>query len=307
MVPFLVLLSALAAAFFILLYLLYRAAFGRSARRESAEDHIPSQEGYQRWKEPILANIHRIQAEVWEKVSITARDGIHLAGRLSPGGDGAPVVLAFHGYRSNALRDANGGYWYFRERGFRVLLVDQRAHGASGGHAITFGVKERYDCLDWIGYAQRRFGPETPLLLMGVSMGAATVLMASGLNLPPAVRGVIADSSYTSPAAILRKVLEKDLHLPLYPLVRLSARIFGGFDPEAVCAAQGASRAQVPLLLIHGDDDHFVPCSMSREIHTAAPGSTLVVVPGADHGMSFYENNAAYTAAADRLLRQVGL
>jgi len=302
--------SLLAVGFLALEYGLYRTAFGRDARRQAAPDEIPPAEGYQRWKEPTLHNIRRIQAQPLERVSVTARDGTPLCGRLSPGEPGAPVALMFHGYRSDALRDASGGYWVFREHGFRVLLADERAHGESGGRSITFGVRERYDVLDWIGYVRRRFGEETPVLLLGVSMGAATVLMTAGLSLPENVRGIIADSPYSSPAAILRKVIREDMRLPdrlCYPLVRLSARLFGGFDPDAASALEAVRQAEVPILLIHGEADAFVPTEMSRELAAASPRTRLLTVPEADHAMSFYEGNTAWTAAVDRLIRDAGL
>ena len=73
-----------------------------------------------------------------------------------------------------------------------MLLPDQRAHGYSGGHTITMGVKERYDARDWAVWARSHFGPEVPIFLMGVSMGAATVVLAAGLSLPDNVCGVVA-------------------------------------------------------------------------------------------------------------------
>ncbi len=62
--------------------------------------------------------------------------------------------------------------------GHNVLMIEERAHLESEGHTITFGIKERYDALDWIRYALQRFGEDTRIILVGISMGAATVLMA---------------------------------------------------------------------------------------------------------------------------------
>src|SRR5699024_9442027 len=142
----------------------------------------------------------------------------------------APLAIIFHGYKGFARRDGLGGYTLCKRLGFNVLLPDQRSHGASGGHTITMGVKERYDCRAWAWWAARRFGPETPLFLMGVSMGASTVLMASSLNLPGSVRGIIADCGYTSPREIARRCLPQYLPRlpvgPMYAIGRLGTLVF---------------------------------------------------------------------------------
>ena len=241
---------------------------------------------------------------------ITTKDGLRLHGRYYETAPGAPVQILFHGYRSNALRDFSGGLQLALESGCNALLVDQRAHGASGGKCLSFGVLERRDCLEWIEYVNERFGRDVPVVPVGVSMGAATVLMASGLELPENVVGIIADCGYTSPKEIICKVA-RDMKLParlVYPLVRLGARLFGGFDPDE-CSAEDALRsAKVPVLLIHGEDDRFVPCEMSRANHAACRSEArLLTVPGAGHGLSYLIDNAGYRSAVLSFLRSVGV
>ena len=138
-----------------------------------------------------------------------------------------------------------------------MLLPDQRAHGYSGGHTITMGVKERYDARDWTVWARSRFGPEVPIFLMGVSMGAATVLLAAGLNLPDNVCGIVADCGYTSPREITRKCLPEYLPgMPLeltYAVGRLGAILFGHFDPEdADCEAAAAQSTNSAMATVRG-------------------------------------------------------
>jgi len=176
-------------------------------------------------------------------------------------------------------------------------MVDQRAHGKSEGKTMTFGIRERHDVLSWLEYAIKRFGCKTPILLAGISMGAATVLMASGLNLPENVKGIMADCPYSSPKNILKTVM-RSLKMPdkiFYPLAKWSARIFGGFDLEAVSAREAVTECKVPVLLIHGDDDRFVPCSMSQECYDAcASEKRLVFVKDAAHGISYCVDGALY-------------
>ena len=162
----------------------------------------------------MLSLIRQMDEIPYEAVTISAQDGTKLAVRYYHVRDGAPLQIQLHGYRGTALRDFCGGNKLARESGQNTLVVDQRAHGKSGGTTITFGIRERLDCLCWVEYASQRFGSDIPVFLSGVSMGAATVLMASELELPANVVGIIADCPYSSPEAIIRKVCQQDMHLP---------------------------------------------------------------------------------------------
>ncbi|MBO4406613.1 MAG: alpha/beta hydrolase, partial [Clostridia bacterium] len=179
-------------------------------------------------KEKMRAMIARLDAVPFEPVEIRSSDGLTLRGRYYHAGDGAPLSIGFHGYRGTPVRDFSGGAMMSMRLGHNLLLVEERAHCGSGGHTLTMGIREKKDVLDWIAYARGRFGPGVKILLYGVSMGAATVLMAAGEDLPDSVRGVIADSPYTTPLEILKKVAVRDRRLPEKPAewaLRLAARL----------------------------------------------------------------------------------
>lgn len=231
----------------------------------------------------------------FEEVHIKAADGKKLFGRYYHVREGAPLNIEFHGYKGAALRDFCGGDPFSRRQGCNTLLVDQRAHGNSGGCTITFGVKERLDCLAWVNYAANRFGKETKIFLTGVSMGAATVLMASELPLPENVVGIIADSPYTSPKEIIQKVC-RDMKLParaIYPVLWLGALLFGHFRIVGG-AEEAVKHATVPILLLHGEGDGFVPCEMSQRISEAARDVTYVTFAGADHCLGYVVSPQKY-------------
>jgi len=147
--------------------------------------------------------------DVWTQ----SEDGLRLHGLWVEAEEAIGTAILVHGYHSTKLVDFGGSMAYLHRQGLNLLLVDQRAHGESGGHTIAFGVEERLDCLDWLKYAVGRFGCDTPMALYGVSMGAATVLMASGLGLPENVKCIVADCPYSSPRAIISKVC-RDMRLP---------------------------------------------------------------------------------------------
>lgn len=300
----LLILLALAAA-----YVCCQLAFG--VRAKAGEDifRLPKGEQYTVHQERSTAMI-KIAAEIpYEDVWITSHDGLKLHGKYYHAADNAPLQIMFHGYRSAAVRDFCGGLQEALKMGYNVLLVDQRAHGKSEGKYLTFGVKERYDCLAWVQYAVERLDPDTRILLYGMSMGAATVLMAAGLPLPKNVIGIVADCGYTAPPEILQKVVG-EMGYPVrlvYPLIRLGGRVYAGFDTKAASAAEAMEHCTLPVLFIHGEDDRFVPCQMSRENYRlcAATNKRLLTVPNAGHGISYMEDKEAYLNAVKSFLQSV--
>ena len=229
-------------------------------------------------------------------VEITAWDGTHLAGKWYDAGDG-PICILFHGYRGSGVRDFCGIHGIFHDMGISTLVVDQRAHGMSGGCTMTFGIKERLDCRDWVHFVQDRFGEARKIYLCGVSMGASTVLMASDLQLPANVVGIIADCPFSSPGKIIRKVIS-DMFFPawlLYPFALTGALLFGHFCLWSKSALQSVSHTTIPILLIHGSEDQYVPPEMSSEIFDRCAGNRyLEIFPGAGHGGSSVTDPVRY-------------
>jgi len=253
--------------------------------------------------DPYRPEMRRIFKELNERpceyVTITSHDGLTLSGRYYHVKDGAPLDIGFHGYRSSAMVDFSGGSALCFELGHNVLLVDQRAHGKSQGRTICFGLKERYDLLCWVEYAIQRFGKDVSILLQGVSMGGATVLMASNMDLPENVKGIIADCPYANAMDIILHV-GKEMPIPSWlmkPFVILGAKIFGGFDVTETDAIEAVKQTQIPILIIHGDGDTFVPCSMSAKVKDANPQMVSYrTISGAEHGISYLVDTPKYHA-----------
>lgn len=284
-------------------YYAYRTAFRFVDRRTNEQRWaIPDAEQYQKHKDYMESLIKEMADLPCEWVSIRSFDGTELWGRYYHVSEHAPLQIQMHGYQSDGIRDFCGGNKAARQMGMNTLVVDQRAHGRSGGHTLTFGVKERRDCLEWVKYVNERLGTETPVFLVGLSMGAATVLMASELDLPENVVGIIADCPYSSQKQIICNV-GNYMKLPmkiLYPFVELGAFLFGHFRISETSPVEAVRKAKVPVLLIHGEDDRFVPCEMSRKLYTAcASKATLVTVPEAGHGISYILDTEKYERAVE--------
>ena len=240
--------------------------------------------------ENIFRISHIMERIPHQQVTVKSHDGLTLYGRYYHVRDGAPLEILFHGYRSHPYRDCSGGHALSRKMGFNALVVDQRAHGKSDGTTICFGIKERFDVLSWIHYANDRLCGGSPIILSGLSMGAATVLMSTSLELPENVCCIIADSPFSAPSTIIEKVAA-DRHLPVAlcrPFIYLGAALYGRLNLLEMTAIRAVRNAKIPILLIHGEADRYVPYEMSLEICAACASRVEVATfPYAGHGLCY--------------------
>lgn len=288
-------------------YYAYRLAFyspmaGRDKTPEPIGKHYDSYRG------TIEKMFRTILERPFEEVTVISHDGLKLYGRYYHIADGAPLDIGFHGYKSTYVADFSGGSSLCITQGHNLLLVDQRAHGKSEGRTISFGIQERHDVMTWVRYALSRFGPETKICLMGVSMGAATVLMAAGLPLPANVKGIIADCPYAKAGDIIEEV-GKGMGFPSWftvPFARLGARLFGGFRLNETDVIRSVKQTATPILIIHGEQDTLVPPEMSALAQQANPKMVRrVTFPGANHAMSYLVDTERYWALAEEFFREV--
>ena len=243
------------ALFFIALYIIYRITFYSPHKGQDNIYDLPREVKTSEINDKTLNYINRLKDKPYEQVCITSIDGLKLYGKYYHQKDGAPLDIAFHGYRGTDIRDLSGCVTIIEEGERNLLFVDHRAHGKSQGHTITFGIKERYDCLSWVNYAIERFGKDVRIFIRGISMGATTVLMATELNLPDNVYGVLADCPFSSPKDIIKKVCREDMKLPaklVYPLIWLAGRVYGGFSVSETTAEKAVKKSNIPIIIIHG-------------------------------------------------------
>jgi len=246
----------------------------------------------------VDATAKKLESSGCTTVEIISHDGIKLVGHWYENPNAQRIVVAMHGWRSSWNQDFGMIADFLHDNGCSVLYAEQRGQNSSGGDHMTFGLLERYDCLDWINWVNENTQEELPIYLAGISMGATTVLMATGLELPGNVRGVVADCGFTSPYAIWKYVTEENLHLSYKLHGNLVERLcqrkirMGAKEYSTMDAMQGC---QIPVLFIHGADDTFVPVTMTYENYRACTApKQLLVVPGAQHGLSYYVEQDRY-------------
>ena len=276
-------------------YYFYRMAVSRAGVKTKEE--VPDERWKQHIKE-IEAGADWFWKQNPEFVHITNREGLTLYGYILTRPDAKRTAVCFHGYRSAPDRDFGASARTLYEEGCNLLLVDQRAHGRSEGKSLTYGVKERFDVVDWLAYWTARPEGKLPIYLHGVSMGCATVLMALGQPLPENVRGVIADCGFTSPYAIFHHILTENFHLPAFPVLpaaELFVKHLGGFSMKEYSTLDALKTNRIPVLFIHGEEDTFVPTRMGVENYEACTAEKeLFLVPGARHAESWFIDNAGY-------------
>ncbi len=287
----------------------YRFSFYYPPAKRKEPYAISGDEGYsQDIAERLHEGARQMKSVPYEEVSIRAKDGCTLHARYFEFCPGRPLEIFFHGYHGTAAWDGYGCFRFCKAHRHNLLIVEMRAHGKSESNTITFGIKERYDCLLWAEYAAERFGPETAIILSGLSMGSATVMMASELPLPGNVKAIIADCGYTSPEAVMKNFAVK-MHIPVtigYFFARLGARIFGGFDLNESSAIEAVGHTSVPILFIHGDQDEVVPFSMCEELFQACSSvKRKVVVENSTHAVNAVTDYEKYEREVEDFLRHV--
>lgn len=236
-----------------------------------------------------------------EKLEIKAKDDITLRATAyynkTENQENHNWVIVAHGYRSKPSWVASIGMHFYKEKGYNVLIPSMRATEESEGKYIGMGWLDKDDIIGWINKIIEK-DKNAKIILHGSSMGAATVLMASGEHLPSNVKAIIADSSYTSVWDIFKSELKARFNLPSFPLMqmfRLIAIIQAKYDIKEASVIDQVKKSNTPTLLIHGDADDFVPVTMEPEIYNAIPvEKDQLIIHGAGHTKSRYREPETY-------------
>ena len=250
-------------------------------------------------------------ADFWGKgkeIEVKSQDGLKLIGRVfhfSP--SDKKWVICVHDYRSNGKTDMSYIGEKYAEKGFNVLIPDLRAHGKSEGEIIGMGWLDRLDLIIWIRYILDE-QPEASIILHGSSMGATAIMMASGEKLPEAVRGFILDSGFVSVYAEFRYMLSKLTFLPQKTIMRYAnryAKKYAGYSLKQASATRQLGSNHLPLLIIHGEEDHFVPVAAAYTIQNATAGENeLYLVPDGQHLEAAVKDSNTYWTVVFSFIEQ---
>ena len=233
------------------------------------------------------------------------------------------TVICFHGWKGSWKSNYACYLKFFNGLGYNVLAVEERAQNNSEGRYMTFGVRERKDLAQWVRFVAEKTASADapqglPIFLHGISMGSATVQMASSSELSGCVKGIIADCGYTSPYAIMQNIMESAnrrlaekkslLRIPVgfsLWLLNIFAQAFAGFGLLEWSAPQALAESRYPLLFVHGTGDTFVPHSMSEENYAACTAEKeLLLIPDAPHTQCWFRDHDRVAAAEAAFLKK---
>ena len=251
----------------------------------------------------ILHGREFVKNTPYEERHIVSCDGYKLFARLYRAASPRATVILCHGFRSHGTHDFAMIVEHYIVRNFNVLLISERAHVESEGKYIAFGQKERFDIKAW------RESIDGPVLLHGLSMGATSVLLAAELEgLSDNIIGVIADCGFDNAKEQFIHVARDMMKIPVHPAVDIISYMTKkriGLDME-LSVSKRVNDIKVPLLIIHGEKDDFVPYENARRIYDAFDGEKYIFTQKeAGHAMSYLEDIDGCTAALDEFLKKL--
>ncbi|MBE6943965.1 MAG: alpha/beta hydrolase [Ruminococcaceae bacterium] len=285
----------------------FQTACKRAVEPNWLNEEALEKTGYAKYKEHIRAANHWLETHTTVDVWTESHDGLKLHAIWVPADDPKGTVLLAHGYRSCKLADFGMVYELYHNLGLNLLLIDQRSHGRSEGRYITFGVLESRDLQKWVQFHNEQFGHH-PVILSGLSMGASTVLYLADRRLPKNVKGIVADCGFTSPKEIIAKVFRDTVHFGAGPFLwaaDLFARVLAGFSLYERDTRKSLAKSRLPVLLIHGKGDDFVPCYMTEQAYKACTSpKEMYLVEEAGHGISYLYDTPGYRKRVMDFLRK---
>lgn len=285
----------------------FRIACKRQAEPDWLSEVALQNTTYEKYTKHIQAADHWLQTHTAVDVWTQSHDGLKLHAHWVPADDPKGTVILAHGYRSTKLLDFGMVLELYHNLGLNLLLIDQRSHARSEGKYITFGVLESRDVQGWVKYHNEHFGCH-PILLSGLSMGASTVLYLADRDLPENVKGIIADCGFTSPKEIIAKVFKDTVHFGAGPFLwatDLFARVLAGFSLYERDSRKSLKKSRLPVLLVHGGADDFVPCEMTEQAYAACTSPKgMFLVEGAGHGISYLVDTPGYRKRVIDFLRK---
>ena len=249
-----------------------------------------------------------VNDQEFEQLTLSSRDGLKLSGYYLPAAEPTDkLVILTHGYLGNAKQMGLYGQHYYNDLGYNIFMPDARGHGKSEGDYYGFGWPDRLDIIDWTQLLVKKLGADTEVVYHGLSMGAATVLMASGAKgIPSQVKAIIADSPYKSVYQLFKYQMNRMFYLPAFPLLdstSLLTKIRAGYSFRTASALTEVAKTDIPILYIHGEGDTFVPTENAKELYrNTSSNAELLLIPNANHGEAFALAQDEYKMSMKRFL-----
>jgi pimeloyl-ACP methyl ester carboxylesterase len=236
----------------------------------------------------------------YRDVEFTAADGVRLSGWLLPSRNQHATIVYSHGlFRSRReLLERAADMWRL---GYGALLYDARNHGDSGAARVTLGYDERLDAEAAVRFLRDEAHTTDKIVLFGISMGAATALLATAET--PEVAAVISDSSYLNFKDTSDHHIRLFFHIPAFPLaneIRALMEWRGKFDGSKLDALDAVRRlGERPAMFIAAANDRRMPPDIAEKLYntSASDKRKLLVIdgPGSEvHGHAYQADPQRY-------------
>ena len=231
------------------------------------------------------------------QISVKTHEGLILRGEFykSLNTNAKQTVICAHGFRSSGIWDFATLSMFFINN-FNVIFINHRGHNESDGNEICFGQKSCYDINLWIEKALE-ITPDCDIILHGVSMGGATLLMASDKINSDKVKFIVSDCAFSDGGAEMEYMVKYSKY-PTFPTTFFCKVWFNWLNKikmDAQKPIECVKNAKVPILFIHGKNDKFVPFYMGERLYDICKNEKdFLWVDGAGHGMSYFKNKDEY-------------
>jgi fermentation-respiration switch protein FrsA (DUF1100 family) len=267
--------------------------FNKSTKGRQTEDNL-FDEHQSRGVRPYLDELRSARSWLdkvpYDDIYVTSYDNLKLYAKFYHSKTPRAVAILVHGYQGDGETCYPIFAKFLLEQNIDVVIIRQRAHVHSEGKRLCFGIKERFDVQKWCEYVSSIIPKGMPMFLSGISMGGATVLLASSLDLPENVKFIVNDCGYSDTYEEFNAAAKFMHYIPILftPIGRPFYKITEGIDIKKVRPVDEAAKSKLPILTIHGEEDTFVPFYMCKDIYNAIKSDKeLITVPGATHGMSY--------------------
>lgn len=245
------------------------------------------------------------QNQLFKDTCIQSEDGVLLHALYAYADTVTPkTAVIVHGYTDNAIRMLHIGYLYHHDLKYNVLLPDLRFSGKSEGSHLQMGWNDRKDVLRWMDVANQIFTrtshtENTRMVVHGISMGGATTVNVSGEPQQPYVKCFINDCGFTSVWDEFTGELKTQFGLSAFPILHLASLLTDiryGWNFKEAAPIQQIKKCNLPMLIIHGADDKFVPTWMGDSLYQAKPGiKEFWKTPKTEHAASYLNYPQEYT------------
>lgn len=241
--------------------------------------------------------------EIW---GFTSFDKLKLKAHFYPAltEDSHLYAICVHGYQG-AYTDVMAYCLHYLENGYNVLLPHLRGHGMSEGNYAGFGYHDHYDLCGFIDLIREK-DPQAKIVLHGHSMGAATVMMTAGEQLPSCVICAIEDAGYTDAEEQLLYNMKQKSKLPASLILNMTDLMVQAkyhYSIKDCTPIESVTHASVPIFFVHGDADTLVPYSMLQPLYDACVSEKeILTIPGARHVNSVLDDPETYWQRIDAFI-----